>query len=72
MKGYMAIDQYGNTLHLGVTRHPRKRLLEYCGHGGKVSKQYVDRGGDTLHTGYVVGQMWYTLFEVVPFERGGV
>lgn len=66
-KRFMAIDQYGETVH-GL-RHPRKELLERCGHT-KANKQFTDKkDGTPVHTGYVIGNQWWTLYEVTPFER---
>lgn len=65
---FMAIDQYGQTYH-NLGKHPRKELIERVG-GGKVSKMYQDKkDGSTVHTGYVIGGLWLSLYEVKPFER---
>ncbi len=56
-------DQYGNCFHARTL----KELREKAG-GGRVSKMYIDRkDGTTLHTGYVVGQHWFTAY--APVER---
>ena len=69
MKAYMAIDQYGQTEHLGFTNHPRKTMLEKLGYK-KASKMYVSKtDGRSVHIGYIIGQRWFRLFEVTPFER---
>ena len=71
MKAYMAIGGYCGTLHLGYTKHPRKELIEKCGHGGRISKQYTEmKDGSYFHSGYVIGNAWYTLYEVKPFNGG--
>ena len=66
MKRYMAIDQYGETLH-GLT-HPRKDLLKRLGRKS-AEKMYLDKDdGSSVHVGYIVGDSWFTLYEVTPFE----
>jgi hypothetical protein len=64
-KTYMAIDQYGNTYH-NLT-HPHKDLMERlgCKHANKM---YVDRKGEAVHIGYVIGNLWLTVYEVRPFK----
>lgn len=71
MSDFMAIDQYGQTYH-HLGKHPRKELMERlgCQH---VNKIYLDKkDGRTVHVGYVIGQHWCTLYEVKPFEGGGL
>lgn len=66
--GYMAIDQYGQTLYLGVTKHPRRELLNRLGARHCV-KQYTERkDGTSYHSGYIVGRQWFTLYKVEPFH----
>ncbi len=66
MTRYMAIDQYGNIVH-GL-EHPRKELSEQ--YPGRVLKMYKDlEDGSTVHCGYVVGPLWFILYEVRPFEK---
>jgi hypothetical protein len=61
--GYMAIDQYGQTYHLGAGR-PRKLLLDYfCRKSAR--KMYVDRkDGSTRHIGYIVAGLWLRVLQV--------
>lgn len=67
MTKYMAIDQYGQTIH-GLT-HPRKDLLEKLG-ATHAEKIYLDKkDGTTVHTGYIINGLWLSLYEVTPFER---
>ena len=66
--GYMATDQTGTTIHLPATDFPRKALLERLG-AKSARKMYVDRADNkTVHIGYVVGQQWFTLYEVHSWE----
>ena len=68
MKNYMAIDQYGHTYH-DLGPHPRKALIEKTGNS-HTSKMYTYRkGSGATHIGYVVGQLWCTLYEVIPFRE---
>jgi len=68
-KGYMAIDQYGQTEHLGLTQHPRKALLDKVG-GSSARKIYVDtKAGKTKHVGYIIGGRWFNLYEVKRWEK---
>jgi len=63
---HMAIDQYGVAIY-GLV-HPRKDLLLRVG-GGRVSKMYWDRlDGTTRHVGYVIGNRWFTIYTVEPWE----
>ena len=67
MKNYMAVDQYGTTFH-GL-QHPRKDLLEKVGRS-HASKMFVDtKAGQTLHVGYIIGQQWFTVYEVNRMEK---
>ncbi len=69
MKYVMAVNQYGNTLHGLDAAHPRKSLLERLG-VSNCKKQYQDKeDGSCVHTGYIVGHDWYTLYEVRPWEK---
>ncbi len=64
---FMAVDQYGTTFH-GLT-HPRKDLLKKFG-AKHASRIYRDKeGGGRVHVGYVIGERWLTLYEVIPFEK---
>lgn len=66
-KQYMAVDQYGQTHH-GL-ESPRKDLLERTGYS-TAEKMYVDKkDGSTVHIGYIVGDSWYTIYEVIPWEQ---
>ena len=66
-KTYMAVDQYGTTYH-GL-KHPRKDLIERTGYQ-HVTKMYVDKkDGRSVQTGYVIGPLWLSLYEVTPMEK---
>ncbi len=70
-KNYMSIDQYGQTYH-DLGKHPRKELMERlgCQH---ISKMYCDKkDGSTVHVGYLIGQHWWRLYEVKPFQMEGI
>ena len=65
----MAIDQYGQTHHLGATKWPRKTLLEKFDrkHADKMYKDGAD--GLPIHIGYIIDGLWLTLFNVQPYEK---
>lgn len=42
INGYMAIDQFGETVHLGFVKHPRKALIEKLG-VRSAAKMFVDQ-----------------------------
>lgn len=61
---YMAINQYGDTVH-GL-ECPARDLMRDRGKG-KARKMYVDgKDGKNYHIGYVIGQEWFTVYEVSP------
>ena len=65
-KVFMGLDQYGQTYH--DLKHPRKDLMEYLGNS-HAQKMYRDKeDGSYVHTGYVIGGLWITLYEVKPYE----
>jgi AraC-like DNA-binding protein len=68
-KFYMAIDQYGETLH-GL-EYPRKDIAQRLGYSPKsLHKTYVDSNeGKTYHCGYAVGNRWFKVFEVIPMRK---
>jgi len=67
--GYMAIDQYGQTYHIG-NNPPRKWLLEHLGkqHVDKVYTDNLDTG-ETKHVGYMIADLWLRIYRVLPFEN---
>ena len=64
---HMAIDQYGQTYH-GLGRFPRKALLEQLGRKN-ARKMYVDTSKGPKHIGWIVGQLWLTVYSVQRMER---
>jgi len=68
MKFILGIDQYGTIYH-NLGKYPRKELLNRLGYTN-ASKMYRDKkDGSTVHSGYVIGGYWITLYHVKPFER---
>lgn len=64
------IDQYGNKFFA----HTVKDLRAQIGMGGsKVEKMYCDRmDGSVIHTGYVIGKHWLTMYApVYNLEKKG-
>ena len=65
---YMAIDQYGQIEH-GLNGHPRKELMERLDRKRAV-KMFRDRkDAPPIHTGYIVGGRWFTLYQVRRMEN---
>lgn len=67
---HLWIDQYGQHIWARTV----KELREKCG-GGKVSKMYSDKiagehAGRSVHSGYVVGQRWFTRYAPVEIDAG--
>ena len=64
--GYIAIGNQG-TIHrlTDVHKSPRQQLLEKC-ERQRADKIYEDdrTTGDSYHTGYIVGGVWYNVYEV--------
>ena len=55
------VDQYGNRFTSRTVKELRNKIP------GRISKMYQDRNdGQTVQTGYVIGQHWLTAFR--PFE----
>ena len=68
MEWIMARDQYGNTIHALDAKHPRKDLLEKLYKKSAV-KMYCDTvDGEAKHTGYVVGNQWFTFYKVTEWK----
>ena len=69
--GYMAIDQYEQTYHIG-RNPPRKFLLELSGRQ-HARKMYVDtKGSRTRHVGYVIAEHWLFIYRVFRWKCPGV
>ncbi len=63
-----AVNQYGEKIVLRG-EHPRKELLEALGRSS-AAKMYQDKkDGRIVHVGYIVGGLWWTFYEVTPWER---
>jgi len=69
--GFMAIDQYGEVVHLNSLKHPRKALLEKLGstHASKMYVEKKDNPSVSRHAGYIVGRRWFTLYRVCSFTE---
>lgn len=64
----MGIDQWGKHYD-DLGKHPRKELLKRLGYT-KASRMYVDKkNGPPVHTGYVIGRHWITLYTLQPWEK---
>ena len=63
---YIAIDQYGNHVH--IRKHPRKSLMDwaYTKHAEKI---YIDKEGKATHVGYVVRGHWFNVYKIKPFKE---
>lgn len=56
------ISQYGDVFYASTLRELREKV------SGEVSKMYHDKAdGQSVHIGYVIGQLWLTAYE--PVER---
>ena len=72
MKTVMGRDQQGTTYH-DLGRYPRKALLARLGYK-KADKMYRDvKAGATniagaRHVGYVIGNLWITLYTVTDWK----
>ena len=67
MTHYMAIDQYGQAYH-GL-KYPRRDLCAQIGvkHAAKI---YIDdNDGKSFHTGYIIGGLWLTIYEVTEYRK---
>ena len=63
-----AVDQYGERICLGITKNPRKALLDKLGakHADKV---YGGRKDEKIkHIGYYVRGRWFQLYNVTEWE----
>ena len=66
MTRYMGVDQYGQTYH-GL-ECPRRDLLKVLG-ASHADKMYQDtKDGEVQHTGYVIGGLWITVYEVKSWK----
>lgn len=68
-KTHMAVDQYGQTEH-DLGPDPKKGLLERLGKR-KAEEMMVDhKDGTSHHIGWVIGDRWFTVYEVKPMGEG--
>ena len=69
--GYIAINQYGETVKLTELTHPRKQLLNRLG-VSHCEKMYCERAnGEPVHVGYVIGGGWWSIYEIHDWSKGG-
>lgn len=69
--GYMARDQYGDTIHLTEPKHPRRQLLAKLGRQHAARMFYDSKStGQPVHCGYIVGGRWFKLYEVHAWKGG--
>jgi hypothetical protein len=55
------MDQYGESVWARTVKELRSKVP------GRIEKMYVDRSGQTFHTGYVIGGRWLMAF--APIEK---
>lgn len=67
MKNHLAIDQYGNTYH-NLGPFPRKALLERLGRK-HADKMFRDTLNGPQHVGYVIAQLWLSIFTIEPWQK---
>ncbi len=62
--GFMAVDQYNQTYHIG-NNPPRKWLLNYFGYQ-HADKMYQDP--DAKHIGYIIAGLWLTIYRICAWK----
>ena len=68
-QAYMAIDQYGETYHIGYAKSPRQWLLTHFNRQS-AQKMYVDtKSGKTRHDGYIIAGHWLTIYRVENWKQ---
>ena len=69
-RGYMAIDQYGQTYHIG-NNAPRKWLLQHFNrtHADKIYRDVAS--GLIRHSGYKIAGLWLDIFRVCEWKKAG-
>lgn len=66
--GFMAIDQYGQTFHIG-NNPPRKWLLNHLDRRS-ARKMYIDDDdGKPLHVGYIISGLWLRVYRVAEWQH---
>ena len=75
--GYIAINQYGETVKLTELTHPRKQLLSalFLSTGGlsHCEEMYCDRAdgqGEPVHVGYIIEGGWWSIYEIHDWKGG--
>lgn len=67
--GYIAVNQYGETLRLTKPDYPKKQLLSKLAEpASRAEKMYIDGPKGAKHVGYVIGGSWWTIYEVHAWE----
>jgi len=64
---HMAIDQYGETYH-GLGEYPRKALMARLDNQHAANMYRDDKDGNSFHVGYVIGNLWLTVYKVEPMR----
>ena len=58
----LAISQYGDKFYFKTVKELREQIP------GRCSKMYIDgKDGKTYHVGYVIGQLWLTIY--IPYRK---
>lgn len=65
--GYIAVNQYGETLRLTKPDYPKKQLLDKLS-ASNAKKMYIDGPKGAKHVGYVISGLWWTIYEVHAWE----
>ena len=69
MIGYIAIDQYGETIKLTNIKFPKKQLMEKL-NVNCVSKMYIDtEDSKTKHIGYISKGRWYRIYKIYEWFK---
>ena len=68
MKNHIGIDQYGY-VYQNLGQFPRKALMHIlnCKH---AENMYQDTKTGAEHTGYVIANLWISVFTITPFRKG--
>ena len=54
------ISQYGDKFYAKTVKELREQIP------GRCSKMYIDRGDEMYHVGYVIGNLWLSMY--IPYE----
>lgn len=58
------VDQYGMLVYARTIKELRSKVEMG---GCRVSKMFIDRNGEILHIGYVIGSHWFSAY--LPLEN---